>query len=115
MNNIFDFGKKKTIPQAMLFYVVSLIIAVIAAALAGAVMGATGNLEYARIAGLIAGSLVVTYFAYKIYKESNQNTLKIILLISGVIISFLFGGLFGLIPVALATLSNKETTKHEHL
>lgn len=115
MSKIFDFSKKKTLPQAILFYVVSFIIAVIVAALAGAVMGATGNLEYARLAGVIGGSLVVTYFAYKIYKESNQNTLKTILLISGVIISFLYGGLFGLIPVALATLSNKEITKHEHL
>ena len=104
MEKIFNFKEKKTIGGAVIFYIVALLIAIVCAGIAGAMMGASGNLEYARTAGAIAASLVSAYLSYNIYKDSRKSTLKSILLISGVIITFIWGAIFGLVPIALSTL-----------
>ena len=105
MEKIFNFKEKKTLGGAIIFYIVAFVIAAVCAGIAGGIMGGTGNLEYASIAGVIAASLVSAYFSYNIYKDSKKSTLKSILLISGVIITLIWGAIFGLLPIALSTLT----------
>ena len=111
MEKIFNFKQKKTILEAIIFYIISFVIAVVCAGLAGAIMGATGNLEYAALAGAITSSGVVVYFSYMIYKESSPDNIKIILLISAIFISLLFGAIYGLFIVAITTCLANENTK----
>ena len=103
MEKIFNFKEKKTLGGAIIFYIVAFVIAAVCAGIAGGIMGGTGNLEYASIAGVIAASLVSAYLSYNIYKDSKKSTLKSILLISGVIITLISGGIWGLLPIALTT------------
>jgi len=103
MEQIFNFKEKKTLGGAIIFYLISVIIGGICAAIFGGIMGLTGNLEYAGISGVIAYSLVAAYLSYNIYRDSKKSTLKSILLISGVIITLIWGGIWGLLPIALTT------------
>ena len=64
MEKIFNFKQKKTILEAIIFYIISFVIAVLCAGFAGGIMGATGNLEYAELAGALTSSAVVVCFSY---------------------------------------------------
>ena len=107
MKKIFDFTRKKTILQAIFFYFISFLASLILGGLAGGLMGLIGQLEMAATAGLAAATIFVIYISYRIYSQSNLGVLNNLFLISGIIITFFYGSILGLLPLAIATCFNR--------
>ena len=108
MKNIFDFTNKKTILQAIVFYIISCLVSLILAGLAGGLMGLIGEVGMAAVAGVAGATIFVIYISYRIYSQSNLGVLNNLFLISGIIITFFYGSIFGLLPVAIATCFNRN-------
>ena len=107
MKKIFDFTNKKTILQAIFFYIISFLVSLIAAGLAGGLMGLIGEVGMAATGGVAGATIFIIYISYRIYSQSNLSVINNLFLISGIIITFLYGSIFGLLPIAIATCFNR--------
>ena len=103
MKNVFNFSKKKSIPEAVFFYILSFLSSLIIAGLFGGLMGAIGEIELASLAGVVGAVIFVFYLSIRMYTQSKLSFLNIFFLLAGIIVTTVYGSIFGLLPVAIAT------------
>ena len=107
-SNLTDFSVKRTIKQAIGFYIAYLILIALSGGLIGSFIGLitrNGNFDTGLTMGTYAAVIfsVVISFAIVYKKNLLGNLLYLILVILSGILAFGGGGLFGLIPAAYLT------------
>lgn len=105
MNTLFSLSLKRSVGQAILFYVVYLIITIAAGAVLGMVLSVAGlGFQEGLYAGAILAILICTGLAIKIKSTHGlQHSGVIVLIIATAVLAFVGGGFLGLIIPAVLT------------
>jgi MFS family permease len=112
-----NFGYKRTALQAVGFYIAYLVFTIITAALAGMVLGGvTGNndFEFGKKVGIVVAIVMTLVFSFLILqaKKMTNNYMYLLLAVVAGILSFVGGGLLGLIiPAYLTTRGSDSSSK----
>lgn len=112
-----NFGYKRTALQAVGFYIAYLVFTIITAALASMVLGGvTGNndFEFGKKVGIVVAIVMTLIFSFLILqaKKMTNNYMYLLLAVVAGILSFVGGGLLGLIiPAYLTTQGGASSPK----
>lgn len=112
--DLMNFGLKRTVTQAVGFYLAYLILTVVTAGLGGGVVslfaGKADNIEFGVTIGIGIAILMSVGLGYQVLNKKHLTGNIQLLLLAGLsgILAYVGGGLLGLIPVAYFTTLRKK-------
>ncbi|MAW30839.1 MAG: hypothetical protein CMD15_02905 [Flavobacteriales bacterium] len=116
IKEIFNFKKSKTKVDALVLYLCASAGGLLIAFTLGAILGGLYGIGYGGgfIVGLIVSLLITLLLTIKIFNDRKLGIFQKIFLVVGIIISPIFGLIFGVLPLAIIATSqihNEEATE----